>query len=155
MLVLNKPVKWWINDCKYMKIISVNLFIFHYCLASVRYWEDGHHIHFFICSSHIWFSYLFTVICSWSLYFLWTLAVFSFPIDAGDDVEHLVIILKKLCIQAFTCQLYHICSTCLFTCWTCLWCRDSAQCLTTQTSHIYLTPLEYYTTQSHGSKHLL
>ena len=103
----------------------------------------------------LWFSYLFTVICCWSLYSLWTLAVFSFPIDAGDEVEHLVIILKKLCIQAFACQLYHICSTCLFTCWTCLWCRDSAQCLTTQTSHIYLTPLEYYTTQSHGSKHLL
>ena len=138
-----------------MKIIPVNLFIFHYCLTSVCYWKDGHHIHFFICSSHIWFSYLLYVICCWSLYSLWTLAVFSFPIDAGDEVEHLVIILKKLCIQAFACLLYHICSTCLFTCWTCLWCRDSAQCLTTQTSHIYLTPLEYYTTQSHGSKHLL
>ena len=33
VLVHNKPVRWWVNNCKYMKIIHVN------CLSSVHYWD--------------------------------------------------------------------------------------------------------------------
>ena len=32
---------------------------FHYCLSSVHYGEDHFHIHFFIRSSNIWFSYIY------------------------------------------------------------------------------------------------
>ena len=35
---------------------------FHYCSGSVHYCKDRFHIHFFIRSSHGWFSYIFTVI---------------------------------------------------------------------------------------------
>ena len=30
MLVPNEPVKWWINDCEYMKIVSFFQAYFHY-----------------------------------------------------------------------------------------------------------------------------
>ena len=33
VLIRNKPVRWWVNNCKYMKIIHVN------CLSSVHYWD--------------------------------------------------------------------------------------------------------------------
>ena len=29
---------------------------FHYCVSSVHYGKDCFHVHFFICSSHLWFS---------------------------------------------------------------------------------------------------
>ena len=35
---------------------------FHYCSSIVHYCKDRFHIHFFIRSSHGWFSYIFTVI---------------------------------------------------------------------------------------------
>ena len=46
VLVRNKPGRWWVNNCKYMKIIHVN------CLSNVHYWENCSHIHFFpyICA---------------------------------------------------------------------------------------------------------
>ena len=31
---------------------------FHYCLSTVHYYED--HVHFFVRSSHVWFSYLYS-----------------------------------------------------------------------------------------------
>ena len=60
MLVPNEPVKWWINDSKYMKIVSFFQAYFQYCksLSSVHYCEDRFRIHFFIRSSHIRFSYI-------------------------------------------------------------------------------------------------
>ena len=61
MLVPNEPVKWWINDSKYMKIVSFFQAYFQYCksLSSVHYCEDRFRIHFFIRSSHMWFSYFY------------------------------------------------------------------------------------------------
>ena len=35
---------------------------FHYNLSSVHYCEDRYHIHFFIRSSHIWFSYIHSIL---------------------------------------------------------------------------------------------
>ena len=59
MLVPNEPVKWWINDCKYMKIVSFFQAYFQYrqSISRGHYCEDRFRIHFFIRSSHTRFSY--------------------------------------------------------------------------------------------------
>ena len=59
MLDPNEPVKWWINDCKYMKIVSFFQAYFQYrqSLSRGHYCEDRFRIHFFIRSSHTRFSY--------------------------------------------------------------------------------------------------
>ena len=41
---------------------------FHYCLSSVHYGEDHFHIHFFIRSSNIWFSYRHWFVTSQAYY---------------------------------------------------------------------------------------
>ena len=33
---------------------------FHYCLSNVHYCEDHFHVHFFVRSSHVWSSYLYS-----------------------------------------------------------------------------------------------
>ena len=51
MLVPDKPVKWWINNCEYMKVILEVILLmlfrpyFHYCSSSVHYCEDRFRIH--------------------------------------------------------------------------------------------------------------
>ena len=59
MLDPNEPVKWWINDCKYMKIVSFFQAYFQYrqSLSRGHYCEDRFRIHFLIRSSHTRFSY--------------------------------------------------------------------------------------------------
>ena len=61
MLVPNEPVKWWINDSKYMKIVSFFQAYFQYCkpLSSVHYCEDRF-VFTSLSAVHIYDFHIFT-----------------------------------------------------------------------------------------------